>query len=237
MSHHKTLADLRTYVRDQLDESTASFWTDDQIDRVINRARDRVWNEVRKLDEDYFMVTRTASDGALTILGESFTASTLAVAVSGTSITLPHDFAEMKLILVTTSGYEWVRFEHRDLTHPDMRDALDMTDTTTPGTFYFDIIAERTLRYAPKSDTALNLSITYVQRFDELEDDTDELTMPYPFYLAVEEYAISSAMLQDRNPDAATHEARAKQIILDAFGADSRQRQDTVNVIGYLEGM
>lgn len=89
MAHHKTLAELRTSVRDYLDESTASFWTDSQLTRFVNRAVARVWNEVRKLNDDYFMVTRTAADGALTILGESFTASTLAVSVGGTSITLP----------------------------------------------------------------------------------------------------------------------------------------------------
>lgn len=236
MSHHRTLAELRTSVRDYLDESSSSFWTDAQLGRFITRAKDRVWNEVRKLNDDYFMVTRTAADGALTILGESFTASTLAVSVGGTSITLPPDFAEMKLILVTTTGYEDVRFEYRDLTHPDMRAAMEVVGNQTPGVFYFDIIAERTLRYAPKSSVALDLSITYVQRFADLSADDDEMTMPYPFYLAVEEYATSTAMLMDRDPNAATHEARAKQIILDAFGADARQKQDTETAIGYLEG-
>lgn len=237
MANHKLLSDLRTAVRDVLDESTAAFWTDAQLNRYINRAKDRVWNEVRKLKKDYFMVTRTAADGALTILGESFTASTLAVSAGGTSITLPQDFATMKLIQVTTSGYESVRFLHRDLAHPDMRAALEVTSQQTPDTFYFALIAERTLRYAPLSNTALTLSMSYIQRFADLSADADELTMPHPFYLAVEEYAIASAMLQDDDAAAATHEARAKQIVLDATGADERQDQDAVTVVGYLEGL
>ena len=236
MASHKTLSDLRTAVRDYLDESSSSFWTDAQLNRYINRARDRVWNEVRKLGEDYYMVTRPAADGTLTILGESFDCSGLGITVGGTTLTLPQDFAEVKLIQVTTGGYENIRVEYRDLTHPDMRDAMDVPSNITPSIYYFDVIAERTLRYAPKSDTALSLSITYVQRFDDLSSDSDTLTMPYPFFMAVEHYAVASAMLQDRNADAATHEARAKQIILDATGADVRQRQDTEAAVAYLEG-
>lgn len=235
MSHHKTGTQLLTMVRDVLDESTASFWTDAQLYRYISTAKDRVWNEVRKLKKDYFAVTRTSADGSLTILGESYSASDLAVTVGGTSITLPHDFATLKLIQVTTSGYESVRFERRALNHPDMRAALEITDNVNPSTLYFEIIGERTLRYAPKSLVALATTFTYIQTFADIDEASDELTMPHPFYLAVVEYAIASAMLQDDDPNAATHEARAKQIILDATGADERQDQDEEIVVGFLE--
>ena len=53
MAHRKALSDLRTAVRDNLDEASASFWSNAQLLRFINRAKDRVWVEVRKLKEDF----------------------------------------------------------------------------------------------------------------------------------------------------------------------------------------
>lgn len=235
MAHHRTLSQLRTAVRDNVDESTAAFWTNASLTRYLNRAKDRVATEVRKLKDDFFTVTRTSGDGALTILSESYSASSFAIVAGTSTYTMPPDLLELKLIEVTTSGYETVRFIHRDLTHHDMRAAMQITDNVSPSVIYFDLIGERTMRIAPKSDTALALQITYVQTFADLSDDSDELTMPYPLYLAVEEYATASAMMQDSNPNAAAHEARGRQIIEDFFGAHSRQTQDVEVATGYLD--
>lgn len=235
MAHHRTLSQLRSAVRLNLDEASASFWSNADLLIYLNRAKDRVANEVRKLKDDFFTVTRTSGDGTLTILSESYAASSFAIVAGTTTYTMPPDLLEMKLIEVTTSGYETVRFFHRDLTHPDMRAAMQITDNVSPSVIYFDLIAERTMRIAPKSDTALTLQITYVQSFGDLSADGDELTMPYPLYLAVEEYATASAMMQDSNPNAAAHEARARQILEDFFGAHSRQTQDPEYASGYLD--
>lgn len=234
MAHHRTLTQLRTAVRDVLDESSASFWTDAQLNRYINRAKDRVWNRVKALNEDYFTVTRSSTDGSLTILSESYNASSFAIAADTRDYTLPPDFSEMKLIECITDSYEDIRFVYRDLARPDMRAMLELADSQTPGGFFFDIIGERTMRIAPMSSVALDLRITYVQSFADLSDDTDELTMPHPLYLAVEEYAIARALRQDRNPDAAAAEAAGDKIIAEMFGAHHRQTQDVEIADAYL---
>ena len=43
MAHHKTRSDLRTSVRFNVDETTASFWSNARIDNCLDRAIDRVW--------------------------------------------------------------------------------------------------------------------------------------------------------------------------------------------------
>lgn len=234
MAHRKSLSDMRTAVRDRLDESTAAFWTNAQLTRYINRAKDRVWNRVKALNDDYFTVTRVSTDGSLTILGETYAATSFQIVAGTRDYTLPPDFSEMKLINVTTSGYEDVRFVYRDLTHPDMRGALEITDNQVPNIFYFDIIAERTMRIAPLSDTTLDLRMTYVQYFADLSADTDQLTMPHPLYLAVEAYSVAQALMQDRNPDAAAAKADGDSIIAEMFGAHHRQTQDPEHAVGYL---
>lgn len=223
-------------VRDALDEATASFWTAAQITRYINQAKDRVATEVRRLKSDFFSVTRSSTDGSLTILGQTYAASGFAITVGGTTMSLPHDFLEMRLIEVLTANYESVRFVHRGLTHPDMRGAMEVTGNTTPSTFYYALTGERTLRWAPKSDTALDLRITYLQQFPDMatgQTPDDALTMPYPLYLAVVSYAVASALMQDRDPNAAAFEARGKQIIGEVLMVTTRQSQDVEVVVGF----
>lgn len=233
MAHHRTLTQLRTQVRWNVDETSESFFDDDALLTYINRAKDRVAMEVRKLKDDFFMVSRTSDDGSLSILSETYAASSFAIVAGTTTYTMPPDLIEMKLIECITSNYEHVQFVHRDLNHPEMRAALAITSNVSPSVIYYDIYGERTMRIAPPSDTALALRITYVQRFADLSAGSDEMTMPDPLYMAVEEYATASAMAQDRNPDAAVHEARAKQIIADFFGAHARDTSGPEIAIGY----
>lgn len=233
MGYRKELSDLRTSVRDNVDESSASFFSNAQLNRFINRAMHRVWTEGRKLKDDFFAVTRSSTDGSLTILGETYVASSFQIAASTRDYTLPHDFVEMRLIECITSGYEWVRFVSMDIAHPDMRTLLEIADNQDPSAFAFDIIGERTMRIAPMSATTLDLRITYIQSLADLSDDADDCQLPHPLYMAVEEYATATAMAMDRNPDAAAHEARGRQIVTDFFGAHARQTQDVEVTQGY----
>lgn len=236
LEHYKTLANIRTAVRDVLDESSASFWSDAQLNRYINRAKDRVWNRVKSLNEDYFAVTRRSTDGSLTILGETYSAASFAIAAGTRDYTLPPDFAEMRLIRCITTGFEDIRFIYRDLSAPAMRRMLEVVENLDPGDFYFDAIAEPpVMRIAPLSNTALDLEITYIAALADLSSDSDRLTLPNPLYIAVEDYAIARALKQDRNPDAAAHEASGDKIIAEMFGAHHRQTQDTETAVGYLE--
>ena len=58
------LSDMRTAVRDNLDEATAAFWTDARLNRNLSRAAHLVWQEVRKTHADYGLVTRLSTDGS-----------------------------------------------------------------------------------------------------------------------------------------------------------------------------
>ena len=115
MSHRISLSTLRTNVRHHLDEATAAFWTNAQLLVYINQAIDRVWNEVRNSRGDYFFKSLASTAGSQTLLSETYAASSLQIAVGAIEITLPPDFAELKLIRVTTANYEHVRFTQSEL--------------------------------------------------------------------------------------------------------------------------
>ena len=235
MAYRKTLSDLRSAVRLNLDEPSPSFWSNANLTTFINRAKDRVWTDVRKVKDDYFIIRRTSLDGSLTILGESYSASGFAIAAGTTDYTMPHDLVELKLIQVITSGYEHVRFQMADLTDPGFRRAMEVTENTAPNVFYADLVGERTMVIAPKSDTALDLRITYVRKLADLSDDSDELEMPDPLYLAVEAYATSHAMMEDRDPNSTVWELRGQRLVADFVGAIARQTQNPRLVRDFFE--
>ena len=235
MPQAKALSDIRTAVRDNLDEATASFWTQAQMLRLINRAKDRVWLEVRKLKDDYFVRTLSSTDASLTILGATYTPSSLQVTAGGATLTLPTDYAELKSIEVIQSGYEYVQFFHLDMARPEFRALRAVTTQRAPTAFYFDIYGLVTLLYTPLSNTALDTRIYYVFRLADYSADTDTLDLPDPTYLAVIEYATALAQLMDRDEYAAVWENSGRRTLADFFGSSARQIQDPIFVSGSYE--
>ena len=156
MPLYKTLSDLRTLVRDGVDESTASFWSDVRLNRAINGAAQRVWTECRKLKDDFFLTSRTSLDGSVTILGASYATSSFAIVAGTKSYTLPPDVAEVKLIECITSGYEDVVFEPSDLGNPWFVGNRTLTTNVAPSVFRWDVVDQRTLVLDVASDTALD---------------------------------------------------------------------------------
>jgi hypothetical protein len=235
--HYKALSDMRTLVRDQLDESSASFWTDAQINRYVNRAKDRVWNRLKAANEYYCTVTRTSNDGSLTIQGESYNASSFRIVAGTTDYTLPPDFEQLSSIESISSGLESVFFTQLDMNDPEFRALRTLTDNQSPwDEVIFDIIGEPAqLRLAVKPDVTMDIRLTYVQTLADLSADGDRLTLPNPLFQSVADYATMFALRQDRSPDAGTYEASGDKILAEFFGANMRQSQDPQVVRPYLE--
>lgn len=233
MALRKTWLELRTAIRDNLDEIDPSFFSDAQLLRSTNRAKDRVWNEVKRLKDDWFVTSRTSLDGTLTILTESYAATGFELVAGTREYTLPFDVSEVKLIEVITSGYEWVKFIHADLTSVAMRALREETENQSPGAVYFDLVGERTLTIASKLDTTLDLRLWYVPILDDLVIDTDTLQMPHPLYTAVEEFATARSLVQDRAAEAATWEQMGLATVQRFMAAHRRQTQDIERVVPF----
>lgn len=237
MALRRSLTQLVEKIRQNVDESASGgFWSAANVTNALNAAKDRVAEEVRKASQDYFVVTRSSTDGTLTILGEAYPASSFAIAANTRDYTLPPDFAEMREIEVITDGQEWVRFSWRDASDPQFRAALGIVPSQMPGGFLYTILGERTLRLAPLSNTALDLRLTYVAIVPDLVAGTDTLEMPYPLHRAVEEYATADLLMMDRAEESAAWEARGNSTVARFLGANARQSTDPQYVQGYLEG-
>ena len=233
MPLRKTLLELRTACRNRLDEVSPSFWSNADLNDFLNGAKDRCVQEVRKLRQDYFVVTRTSLDGPVAVLSETYDCAGFRVVPGTRDYTLPPDFQELVSNRCVTSGFEWLRLSYRQHTDPDFRRALEETAPQTPQ--YYTLLGERTWRIAPLSDATLDVALTYVLVVPDLTSDTSTLEMPHPLYLAVREYAVAEALMKDHSPDAAAWEAKGNATIALFLGANTRQDTDTPVVHGYLE--
>ena len=235
MALRKTWTEMLTSIRANLDEASPGFWTDAGLLRMANRQKDRVWSEVRRAQQDYFTVTRTSLDGALTTLGTSYAATGFQIVASTRDYTLPPDLAQLVTIEVITSGFEHLRFSFRPATDPQFRQALTLTDAMEPEGFLYTLLGERTMRITPPSNRTLDLRLTYVAIVPDLTVGADTLEMPHPLYRAVEEYTCAQALMADRAPEAAAWEARGNATVASFLGSNDRQSTDPEFVAGYLE--
>jgi len=240
-----TLLQLRNDVRINLDEASAAFWTDAQLNRFISQAADEVWAEVRKVKQDYFLIGRGSTDGTVNIFGQPWDTSTMALQRGAPGLQLPPDFAELKSIRVITPGYEHIIFTAMDQAAPEWRYLDTLTENQTPTGFFFDVGGMSTLLTVPKSDTALDIFLLYIstscmvdtfaQRIAVLTADTDQVELPVPLYLAVEAMATWRAQYMDRDPGADRWLDMANKTIARWMGGHRRQIQDPEMVMGVFE--
>lgn len=236
MALRKTLLQLRTGTRNYLDEASPNFWSDPQLTTYVNEGKDRVQTEVRKLAEDFWDLIRLSTDGNLTILGTAYNASSFRLVPGTTSYALPPDLLELRTTRVITAGSEFIRMVHKDVADPDFRAARALADNQSPSVIYFAQTGESNLLIAPKLDTTLDLELLYVPIVADMVADGDGLEMPWPLYVAVQEYAAATALLMDRDPNAAAWEAKGNASVARFLGSTERQSQDVEVVRGYMQG-
>jgi len=251
------LSDLRTSVRDNLDEAVAAYWTDARLNRCLTRAADVVLQEIRKVRDDYFTLSRAATDTSpVTIYGESYDLTQLKLDTTG-SFYLPPDCLELREVEVITAGYENTSI---DLSEPisstltrSSRGWSNVPAVPTTGGFLLTMLgnaqgsstAGAQVVYTPTSSTTLNLRLFYVSSIVILTTanapirafttDTDQLVLPHPLYMAVEEVASWRAQFQDHDPMAGAWDSAARGSVARFIGASARQSQDTVVVQGLFE--
>jgi hypothetical protein len=129
---------------------------------AANEGKNELVKIIRQAREDFFLSSTTST-------------ITVATPPNPSEITLPDDFMELKEIMVTSSGFEDLAFVYKDFADPEFRQALidGGSFSSGQGSFYYDIVAEKTLRMAPGTDLALSVKIQYIPAIADMELPTD----------------------------------------------------------------
>lgn len=149
----------------------APFITEEELLSWANEGNRKLELKLRQARANYFTRTMLSTTAvAEKIMGVDYTPSTSMRLLTGTNtLTLPPDYQELNYIKVITSGYEATPLTRMPLQHADFRLMLSDTTGRTPGVgMFFDIQGERTLTFAPRLSSALDVEINYVARSKRL---------------------------------------------------------------------
>lgn len=138
---------------DLLDPNQGTNWTNSQILEYLNKAKDRTWDIVRNVREDYFLVT----------------GATLSISASTKEYALASNFRQLVGIKVTTSGYEYISLRAIALNSREfkVRDAIPSGNSSNIDELVYTVVTTSTsgmvLKLADYPPTSLTLTYDYVQ--------------------------------------------------------------------------
>ena len=172
-----TLTTMTQDIRDHLDEASAGYWQDTEIQRKIDRRYRELWSRIIGIRDDWFKSTVPA---------------TITLTAGIVKYALPADYFRTASILTTTSGQgdtKWVWKSCKDPAfiagqNPDYQ-------FTTPSIIYYDIEGVTSLVVSPTPQAALTASHEY---YTLPTDPTTVFALPDPFLRYIEAGATSECL-------------------------------------------
>lgn len=142
-----TLTTMTTLIRDNLDEATAGYWTDAEIQRKIVRRFRELWSRIIAIRDDWF---------------KSSTAATVTLSSGTLKYALAADFFRVASIRTTTSGREAVQWVHQSCKDPRFIEGQRADVTySDPAVIYYDIEGVANIVVSPTPRATLVASMEY----------------------------------------------------------------------------
>ena len=172
-----SLTTMTTLIRDNLDETTAGYWTDAEIQRKIVRRFRELWSRIIGIRDDWFKSTTPAT----------------VTLVSGTlKYSLAADFFRVATIRTTTSGKEAVQWIWMSCKDPRFVEGQRADVTySDPGIIYYDIEGVTSIVVSPLPRATLIGSMEY---YTLPTDPTTTFALPDPILRYVEAGATADCL-------------------------------------------
>lgn len=222
-------ADLKTMLvlsRMKLGDIAVRKFPEPLLIAAANEGKNELVKIIRQACENYFQ-----EDYAATI--------PVAASPNASEITLPTDFASLREIRITTAGYEDIEFAYLNHSDPVFRIALidGGAFANGAGTFFYDIVADRTLRLAPGSDMALAATISYMKTVPDMQLPTDyPVGIPLEHYDFIVTWIICEGMRAAKDPRLADYLAKMEyQKDMIVVSINDRQVKEPKFVTGYMQ--
>ncbi len=232
-----SVANLLTAVRQHLVESSASFWTDQELTDHLNQGAHDLWRAIPDLYKDHFFTLDTTN---------------VSYVANATTLTgVPTDVHRVTLIEpADLSTYPATTFTPMPYNHPDFSSArASVSISPNLRTFYYWVTKEGppvsapTIYVAPATDTTFSLAFAYVPTLKTMiytgsPSSSQIATNPVPGESdqAVIAYAVAFARAKekpDRLPDAGWLQiyGTEKQSILTALTPRQTQEPEVVEAL------
>lgn len=229
-----TLAIVRGNVRNHIDEPTANYWADTELNSYIAASERKLWRKIFSLKKDYWLNTATLTLAVNQILYNG-----------GDGSGMPSDIWRVESIRMLTSGYQNVLWMPADADSPAFLDGLN-TDfpVCNPYQVLYALRNMGTLAISPAPQISglagLKALINYIQQPTPMVVDTDTFLIPDAFMDFVEYDASLKALSKGPVGDSAawkTEAAESWKEIMEALDTPrSSQGPDTVVGFGSYGG-
>lgn len=180
----QTLATVRSKVRGHIDEPTASYWTDTELNGYIDDRQWDLWRKVQAIRKDYWL---SPTGFVLTlVVGQSNYTTTDGV---------PADIWRISTIRTTQAGFQDVIWT---LGNPTSREWVDGLRTDVPIVNPYQIMYAlrnlSTIAISPLPQSVLTAQVDYIQQPTVMTADTDTFLLPDPFIQYVQYMAAADAL-------------------------------------------
>lgn len=214
-------SEIRSLVRIWLDEASAGFWSDAELNTLINLSNQRVNSIISALHEDYFTASSTFST------------------ISGTkSYNLPTDFRFMRRLehYSSTDASDIVKLEEIKFPRIESYAVWPFSASGKPVRY---VIRGKQMDLYPVADAVYTMRIYYDVRQDDLSTDTGTTgtpLSPVDFHDMIAVDAAIKALMKNHEPaeELRIMWAERKQELVNTLG--SYKGDDPEHVEGYLEG-
>ena len=141
-------SNLNEPVTDYVTATVGVNYLNSELLEYLNKAKDRLWDIIRQVREDYF---ETTSDTSITLV------------TATKEYTLPSTFRQLKGIKITQSGFESLRLRWVDQSSEEFkrRDSLP-SGSTVVNDLVYDIIGVGVIKFADFPPASLTTSIDYI---------------------------------------------------------------------------
>lgn len=229
-----TLSSLETQVRRHLIETTASYWSSDELVTLMNRCIKELWRAILDLNQEHFLTIDATN---VTLAASTSTLSGVPTDVFRIVLIEPRDMSD-------TSPNVGLQFTPKDYNHPDFVAARSHSAVSpSQRELLYAVIsagapvAAPTIRVAPQVDAAVNLTLAYIPVLADKIAANDN-PIPGESDQAIIAYTVAFARTKERedripDPEWLSIFATEKQSLLTALTPRSTQEPEFVE--GFLE--
>lgn len=213
-------SEIRTLVREYINEPVAAFWTDASLNRLINIAMPKVHNRIKSISR-YHFTTRVTFP---TVAGTEY-------------YNLPTDCKDVKMLTRFNSEGRELPLTMAPWPDPTAFTPLAMLDPTAgtgedgPSVFW---VVGRALRILPRPASVVTLKLYYEARLTNLTDDADIPTLDADYHDMIAKWAAIEAGLKNnqRLEEITTvYNMRDQDLLQDVFHRVPAPPQETESYI------
>lgn len=214
MGLYDTFSSLQDRVREGLADSTDTFFGPNEFKAALNEGCWEIYKILHSQNRGYFFNTTP----------ESITLTTATA-----YYTLTNDFGWIDNIVPTNENDRYIRFVWRDRHEDEFKDMLNHpVDYSYPNsdTYYFDIVADKTLAIAPRVNTSLAVDVYLVQEPAEMENPGDVPPLKKIWRHLLVEYAVKKLKGKEETGEYLSHD-KLLTFLLENLGKYSGPRSGT----------